>query len=267
MPPDLARLQDGFRLNALAATAPSGADPSPPAELLAVVNAAGAPAERRLRIHRNHFAATLVDALAGVFAATRALVGEDYFASFALRLARARPPASPCLFEYGADLPQALAEAPGLEAHGYVVDVARLEWAMHASFHAPAADVLAPARLAAIPADRVAGVRLRPLPSLRLVEAPFPVDDLWRQARAGAVDPATLGGDATWLVLRRPDLDVVMERATPATYALLDALRQGHALGDAAAAAAARVADFDFTAALGDCLSLGVLTDHIEQPV
>lgn len=261
MPLDLARLQAGFRENALTETADGEA--AAPADLADAIVADGIAAERRLAIHRNHFAATLVEALGGVFEATRALVGADFFDSFALRFARKTPPATPCLFEYGGGLPAALAAAPGMDAHSFVADVARLEWAMHESFHAPAAPPLSPSRLSALPADQVAAARLTPHPALRLIDADFPVDELWRGARAGEVSPDMLAGPAVKLILTRQGVDVAMERCAPGMYMLLRRLADGAPLGVAAAETAAAIDDFDFGATLGDCLADGVFADEL----
>lgn len=262
MPLDLKRLQRGYAENALVDIGADGVEPRPPADLAAAIVAAGVAPERRLAIHRNHFATTLVDALGGVFEATRALVGADYFDAFALRFARAWPPSSPCLFEYGADLPEALNAAPGMASLAYVVEVARLEWAMHESFHAPAAAPLNPTRLAAVDRDDLAGVRFTPHPTLRLFQADFPVDRLWRDARAGDVAADALDGGSVRLLMTRPGLDVEMERLPDGLYRLIAALAEGATLG-AAAAAAASAQDFDFGDALGDCLGRGVFADQL----
>lgn len=261
-PPELARLQHGYRENALADPPPDATPtPVPPADLLGAILANGVDPERRLAIHRNHFATTLTEALAGVFEATRALVGPAYFDSAALRFARAHPPTSPCLFEYGDAFPAYIQAAPGMEDHGYVAHVARLEWAMHESFHAPAAPPLNPTRLAAVPPNDLAGVRLAAHPTLRLVSAPFPVARLWRSALDGAVDADALSGPADHLILTRREADVALEEIAPAMYSLIEAIIGGATLGEAAAIAAAD-AEFDFGDALGACLSIGVFADQ-----
>jgi len=260
MPLDLERLQLGFRDNALLSDAAAKNGPTPPdlAALAAGIVANGLPAERRLAVHRNHFAATLVGSLGEIFEATRALFGETFFDAFALRFARSAPPRSPCHFEYGADFPAALAAAPELADHAYGAALARLEWAMHESFHAPAAPALNPTRLAAAPADRVGDVRLRLHPTLRILAAPFPVDDLWRGARGGEVSPDMLQGPETCLLLLRPDMDVRMERISGGLFALLEMLAGGATLGQAASSA-----NFDFGETLGDGLGRGVFADEI----
>ena len=266
MPLDLTALQQGFSQNALADIHPDGAEPDAPAALVAAIEAHGVDASKRLQIHRNHFATTLVESLAGIFEATRALVGADFFDSFALRFARAHPPNGPCLFEYGGGFADALAAAPGMADHPYVVTIARLEWAMHESFHAPAAIALSPSRLSAVVPEDLAEVRLTPHPTLRLIAAPFPADELWQATRTGDIDPELLNGPATCLLLLRPDLDVQMERLPEGPFALLSALTAGASLGEAAATTAAAVEDFDFSEALGACLARGVFADAIRTP-
>lgn len=265
MPPSagLADLQREFRQNALADIDADGGEPAAPSALVADIIADGLEPERRLAIHRNHYATTLVEALGGIFEVTRTLVGADYFDAFARRFARARPPAGPCLFEYGAALPDALRDAPGMAEHGYVADVARLEWAMHESFHAPAADSLSPTRLTATPSDRLADVRLTLHPTVRLIAAEFPVDGLWRAARSGDVSPDDLRGSPAWLILWRPGFDVSMEDASAGRFRLLAALSDGAPLGQAAEAAATADESFDFGDALGNCLRQGVFADEV----
>lgn len=259
----LADLQRQFRQNALADIDAAGVEPTAPAMLVAGIVADGLDPERRLAIHRNHYATTLVEALGGIYEVARILVGPDYFDAFARRYARARPPAGPCLFEYGVELPDVLADAPGMTDHGYVADIARLEWAMHESFHAPAADVLPPTRLTATPSDRLADVRLTLHPTVRLIAADFPVDGLWRAARSGDVSPDDLKGPPAWLILARPGFDVAMEAASAGCFRLLAALSGGASLGQAAEAAATADETFDFGEALGNCLRQGVFADEL----
>ncbi len=262
--PDLLSLQGAFARNALDDIDAAGVEPAPPPLLLESVAARGVPVERRLAIHRNHYATSLVESLAGIFAATRALVGPGYFDAFARRFVRATPPRGPCLFEYGAGFPEALAAGPGMAGHGYVAAVARLEWAMHESFHAPAGPSLAPSRLTSVPSDAMTDIRLRLHATARLFQADFPVDRLWRAALDGAAEAALLQGPAATVLLIRPDLDVEMHGLEPGTHALLAALAGGATLGQAAAAAMEAETGFDFGAVLQWALVQGVFADVIE---
>jgi hypothetical protein len=263
MQPSLATLQADFRATVLGGVSADGAEPQPPAALLEAVNADGIPAERRLAIHRNHFATTLSEALGGVFEATRALLGAAYFDAFARRYVRANPPSAAGIFEYGGDLPAALAAAPGLADHGYVMDVARLEWAMHESFHAPAAGRLEPTRLTAVPSAEIANASLEAHPTVRLIEAAFPVHILWRGALDNAVDGGMVSGDPAYLIMSRPDLDVELAPLEPATFAFLSALFEGQSIGAAVELAAAQ-GEFDFGETLGNCLAQTVFADVVK---
>ena len=257
MPPEpaplpLTRLQAGFAQNALVDSGLDGAQPPPASDLAAAILANGIAAEDRLAIHRNHFAASIVGALAGIFEATRALVGEDFFESAARRFARAMPPTSPCLFEYGADFPPALKEIPALKALPAIPAVAKLEWAMHESFHAPAAPILTAKDLAAVSAEALADLSLKLHPTLRIVEADFPVDALWAAAITGDVAGDETAGAPVKLMLTRPCLDVGLIRIDGPTAAFLDRLRGGAAFG-----AAAETEGFDLAAVLPMLLERG----------
>lgn len=262
MQPDLKTLQAHFRQTVLADIDSAGAEPEPPPALLAAINDAGIPATRRLAIHRNHFAATLTEGLGGIFEATRALLGPDFFDAFTRRFIRAHPPREPSLFRYGAAFPDALLAAPGLADHGYVIDVARLEWAMHESFHAPAAPKLEATRLTALPAEQISGAVLQPHPTVRMIQAAFPVDVFWRGARDNAVDGAMLEGAPTFLLLSRPDLDVEMAPLTAAGFAFLTALFDGQPIAYAAGTAA-DAGEFDLGKILGACLAQTVFADVV----
>jgi len=266
MQPNLSTLQADFRATVLEDTGADGAEPAPPAALLAAVNANGIPPERRLAIHRNHFATTLIDALGGIFEATRALLGPEFFDAFAKCYVRAHPPSTPGLFEYGEAFPDALANTPGLADHGYVIDVARLEWAMHESFHAPAAPALQPSRLTALPADQIGDALLEAHPTVRLIQATFPVHALWRGALDNAVDGDMLHGEPAHLILSRPNLDVELAPLAPAAYAFVNALFAGQSIGQAAgtgASAGTTTGEFDLGETLGACLAQTVFADVV----
>lgn len=262
MQPDLQTLQAHFRQAVLTDIDQSGAEPGSPSQLLAAINDAGIPAERRLAIHRNHFATTLTEGLGGIFEATRALLGPDFFDAFARRFVRTHPPAEPSLFRYGSAFPAALASAPGLSDYGYVIDVALLEWAMHESFHASAAPKLEATRLTALPADQISNAVLQPHPTVRLIQAAFPVDALWQGARDNAVDDAMLAGDPAFLLLSRPELDVEMVPLAAPGFAFLAALFDGQTIAGAAGEAM-EVGAFDLGEVLGACLAQTVFADIV----
>lgn len=209
--------------------------------LAAIVAGNGIAPERRIAIHRNHYRLTLTDALAATFPALRQVVGADFFGQLARAFIKASPPRTPCLFEYGADLPafvQSLPEARGLP---YITDLARFEWAINAAYNAPDMPALDPGLLALLPASALADVRLAPHPSLHLLQSAFPVVDVWTLGQPGVSAEAQvdLSAGGTCLAVFRQGEDVVWRRIGEAALAFLIALTSGATLGQACTAAAA----------------------------
>jgi hypothetical protein len=190
----------------------------------------GLAAEARLAVYRHHVFTSLTAALEATFPVVARLVDPRFFRYAADRFIRQHPPTSPCLSEYGATLPQFLARFEASRHLVYLPDVARLEWAMNAALHAP--DV------APLPAEalrRAPPVALHP--SVMLLDSPWPIDRIWRQAQHGA-DDETVDLDAGGVSLqiwRRGD-DVVFRRLDPASRAFRRRLAESGSLHDAAGA-------------------------------
>src|SRR4029450_4549394 len=89
----------------------------------------------------------------------------------------------------------------------YLADVARLDWALNAAFHAPAMPCLGVADLSAIEVERLPGLCLTLAAGATVIRSLYPLEHIWRacqaDAPAGTVDLA-LGG-CELLVLRRSD--------------------------------------------------------------
>jgi hypothetical protein len=174
-----------------------------------------------------------------------------------------RPPAAPCLFEYGADFPDFLAGFEPCHHLTYLPDVARLEWVLNAATHAEDATPLDPARLHAIRQEAYPGFVFRFDPGYRLLTSPWPVDRIWRAHQPGAdlegnVDLGTAGAA---LEIRRVDGDPVFRSLDAATFAFRRALVEGRCLEAATTDAFTVDPDFDLAAAVRSLLGDGVVTD------
>lgn len=201
-----------------------------------LVDPAGRPAPRRFAVHRNNVAVSLVEALVDTYPVVARLVGDAFFRAMAGLAARAHPPASPVLLEWGGALPGFIAAFPPAAGLPWLADVARLEWARVEAFHAADATPIAGAALTGLPPDAVARLRLTPHPSLRLIASPWPVLSLYAANRPGA-DPAATALDlsrAEDVLVIRPDLAVDLHALPAGGCRFVAALAAGARLAEAA---------------------------------
>lgn len=141
----------------------------------------------RLAVYRNTVIGSLADVLGNAHPTVRRILGADAFAEFARRYVAAFPPDRPMLWAYGAGFAAWADGRPELPPWGAAL--ARLDWAMQEALFAADADPLDPARLAAVPPDRVGGMRLMPHPSVRLVRSPWSVLAVWKGAAEAPPEP------------------------------------------------------------------------------
>jgi hypothetical protein len=254
--PSLRELQSGLQSALLDATPPWLAD---------LVEPDGLAAEARLAIYRHHVLTTLTDVLAGVYPAIRRLVDARFFAYAADAFIRACPPSSPVLSEYGPGFADFLADFPPCRPLGYLADVARLEWALHAARHAPAFVPLELTALAALGPAELERVTFTLDPSLTVLASPWPIDRIWRAQQPDAgPEPVDLDGGGAQLEIRRAADDVVFHSLSPAAWALRRALADGRCLADGVAAATAVEPAFELVPALRALFEAQVLeTFHL----
>ncbi len=252
--PTLLELQTAMRAEVLALERAGDAD------LEALVLGAGVGAAERLQIHRNHVFSSLSETLASIFSAVEAMVGDGFFKAAAHHFIAAQPPTEPTLYAYGANFPKFLADFEPANGLPYLSDLARLEWALHESFHAANQEALTHAALAEIPQDALFGQPIPLHPSARLVSSDWPVDALWHACQPGAeTDLATinLDGGGVQLFAARQLEDVRLWSVSLGEWQWLSALAAGSGLGEASGIAAAADPSFDLAAALGEHLDRG----------
>ncbi|HXH03055.1 MAG TPA: DUF2063 domain-containing protein, partial [Candidatus Competibacteraceae bacterium] len=105
-------------------------------------------------------------------------------------------------------------------------------------------------------------LRLRPHPSLALLESPYPLLAIWQSNQPGAAERVidlAEGGDR--LLVCRPLLEVEIERLGAGAYRMLRALADGARVGAACALAIADESGFEPGPMLGRWLSRGVLVE------
>ena len=217
------------------------------------VCADGLEASARLAVYRHHVVSSLTAALESTYPVVTRLVDARFFHFAADRYIRTHPPASPCLFEYGAALADFLAEFEPSRRLAYLPDVARLEWAMNVALHAPDAVPIGRAALAR-------GPRAALHPSVTLLQSPWPIDALWRANQPDASDDRVdLDAGGVRLQIWRAGDDVLFRALAPAAFALREAIARTGSLEDAAAEALALDADLDLGAHIVELLDEEVL--------
>ncbi|OYU14108.1 MAG: DUF2063 domain-containing protein [Alphaproteobacteria bacterium PA4] len=151
------------------------------------VSAAGG----RFAIYQRNHVSSLVAALARTFPVVKRLVGDDFFAAMAARFVLQAPPRSRIIAEYGGDFAAFVAAFEPAETLPYLADVARLEHARVAAFHAADHEGFDLDGEGAIAAALTRRIALHP--SATLLASPHPVLGLWQ-----ANQRETPGAVARW---------------------------------------------------------------------
>lgn len=218
------------------------------------------PAGKRYAVYRNNVTTSLADALAGIFPAVRRLVGEEFFSGMAIAFARAHPPSSRLLFEYGRDFPAFVADFEPARALPYLADVASIERAWLDAYHAADAEPLPPLALSMIPPDDLPAARFSPHPALRVLRSRYAAFSICAANRDEATASGPIRGDVPEdTLVTRPGLTVSMRRLPPGAADFLLALAAGETFVAAIGAGFAETADFDPAGAIGILLETGAL--------
>jgi hypothetical protein len=231
------------------------------APLAAVIRGDGLGFERRLQVYRNNTFSSLTAALKDTFPVVCQLVDERFFDYAARNFIRAHPPTAPRLAEYGGDFADFLAAFEPARHLTYLPDVARLEWAINAAYHAADAPRLDPARIAALPQERYAALRFVAHPSCRLFVSRFPIDRIWQAHQAGGDLETRIDlSSGCRLLVDRNDGGIRFLALDAAAFAFAEAVLSASTLQEAYEAAAAVAADFDLIGALSAHLARGTFS-------
>ena len=183
----------------------------------------------RLEIYREAYFARLVECLADDYPQIQHYLGAEAFQELALEYIALHPSTGPNLNRFGARFPEFLS-ATGRDP--FLRDLARLEWALVEVVHAPAEPSLSLAELQAVAPEDWAALRLRPRATLRLLELDYPVNAYFQAEREGN-EPGAPAPAWSATAVYRVGFELWRMDFTPVMAAVLKALLQGEALGEA----------------------------------
>lgn len=199
-------------------------------------------AAERLRIYRNTFRSTLIEALRMTYPAVDRLVGRDFFDAAAERFIHANPPLSAYLNVYGGGFAEFLVVFQPASTLPYLPDVARFEWALSVAANAVDAPMLEAGILAAVHPDSHAALMLEPHPSVRLLALAYPADQIADAVMSGddaAMANVEVSSETVHLLVNRGPDGIEAQRLDPDAYAFLSRLCAGEPLGRLLASAPA----------------------------
>jgi hypothetical protein len=220
----------------------------------------GKAAGKRFGVYRNNVTVSLIDALAAAFPATRRITGPEFFRAMARFHVRATPPRSPLLFEYGHAFPDFIAGYEHARGMPWLADVARIERSWLDAYHAADAAPLAPARLAAIPPERLGAAVLVAHPATRVVRSRHPAVSIFAANRADAPVGRIAATEPEDALVTRPAFDVAVRRLPPGGAAFVERLVAGAPLGAAVEAAVGEEPAFDLAAGIAGILEAGAFS-------
>ncbi|MCL4798455.1 MAG: putative DNA-binding domain-containing protein [Burkholderiales bacterium] len=217
----------------------------------------------RLAVYRGNVYGNRANALGGAYPVVRKIVGAEFFDATAREFARTHRSASADLNEYGERFAEFLAAFEHTRDLPYLPDVARMEWLAHRAYFAADAAPFDPARLAAVPPERWAGLRPLLAPACALLVSDWPLARVWtvhQDDYRGPLDVDLSAGPERILV-HRPRWKAEVRAITAGDHRFLAAVQSGATLGDALAGALAEEAGFDAAAALARWVASGVVID------
>ena len=201
--------------------------PGPPtAELLGQIVDDGL-ARQRFDIYRNNFVLLNGDALGEMYPVVKRLLGEEAFRALATAYVRRFPPAERTLLLYGDGFADFLANIPELSALPYLGDVARLEYAWSAAYHAPDVQWLEPAQIATLDREELALQRLIPHPSLHCIASEYPLYRIWSANQQQGGGEISLDEGGSQVVVIRPAAEVEVREVSRGGLLFLFRLQAG----------------------------------------
>jgi hypothetical protein len=204
---------------------------------------------QRFNVYRNNFIVLNGDALADMYPVIKRLLGEEAFRMLATAYVRECPPGERTLLLYGEQLPDFLAAVPELSELPYLPDVAKLEYAWTAAYHADDAVPLQQHQVAGLSPDELVNLKLQPHPSLQCIDSIYPVYRIWSANQSNRLDETiSLDVGGSQIVVVRPKLEVEIREVTIGALTFLCRLSSNDTIAEAYTLATEVEPEFDLNA-------------------
>lgn len=227
-----------------------------------VALATGHSAASRFNVYRNNVTVSLIDAVASIYPAVQRITGIEFFRAMARFYVRAKPPASPLLFEYGRDFPEFIASYEYAVDMPWLADTARIERAWLDAYHAADAAPLGAAEFGAIEPEMLASVHLTPHPATHVLRSRYPAVSIFAMNRVDDPSSSVHSSTPEDALITRPEHDVIVSNLSSGGAVFVTSLMNGQSLGAAVEAAFDDTPSFDLQANLAGVISAGAFT-HI----
>jgi hypothetical protein len=189
---------------------------------------------QRFNVYRNNFIVLNGDALGDMYPVIKRLLGDDAFRILATSYVREHPPLDRTLLLYGERFAEFLDSYPELSSLPYLGDVARLEFAWTAAYHAEEALPLEQRQITGLAQDELEGLRLRPHPSMHCIGSDYPIHAIWSANLDEPMDETiSLDRGGSQIVVIRPKAQVEVREVTPGALVFLRSLASAETIGEA----------------------------------
>ena len=221
--------------------------------------------KRRLNVYRNNVNISLRDSLKAIYPVIHRLVGNDFFRVMAQQYIREYPSVSGNLHDFGNQFPDFIANYPPVRDLVYLPDVARLEWAYHAVFHAADVAAFDIGKLQEIEPRDYGRLVFMLNPASALIHSSYPVLQIWQAnqineyASAQYQENISLDEGETLLLVLRKELDIEFHPVSPAEFNFLTEIAAGKNFFNACDAASDAQTDCN----VGELLQKLILTQAI----
>jgi len=187
----------------------------------------------RLAVYRHNVFQSLHNVLADVYPLVEKLVGEQFLADMVREYISKNLPEVACLNSYGVTFPDFIEQFTPAKTLPYLVDVARMEWALNEADHAKDDEALDVMELRNMAPDRLENLVFFFRESVRFIDSNFPlfeVREFCLQDRPEGELDIDQGGAK--LMVFRPSLGVQMVKLEPDEYKFLTLLQEGKTIGN-----------------------------------